>query len=646
MKFLTIGIVNFLAIGEASFHLADRGLVLIQGTNEDDSSAASNGSGKSSIADAICWCLYGVTARGVSGDAVVNNAVGKDCMVTLLVEDAGERYQITRHRRSKAKKNALELVHCTATGPVDLTLGTEKLTQERIERLIGASYDIFKAAVYAGQESFPDLPGMTDKTLKLLVEEASGVTVLEAAYAEARGRLSAVRESVEDADHGCRMLESGIIAYRDTARDLKARADAWVAEHAGVIARRRGEVEEAERHLDLYLREAAGLRTHAEILADLKTVEDKIAAAYASTSRRADLDRSVAVAEASIRGLEVELRLARDDRDRLEAELKDVDHQLGCPCPACSRPLSEADLTPARQIIIDRLAKQDARLLKIAFDLDTARGALQNVTKTRDAFVATVIDITDAVAQRASLNEEREDLARMTRTIETLRERAEEMRRRLDTESARTNPHVEPLKTALTKLRHGRDQLAERRAHLAELQDQAVLAEAVVKVFSPAGVRAHILDEVTPFLNAQTAKYLTTLSDGRITAVWTTLVANAKGELKEKFSIEVEKEKAAASFAGLSGGEKRKVRIACALALQDLVARRAAKPIAFMIADEIDDALDESGLERLTTVLNDKAAEHGSVFVISHRSALRDAISQVMTVTMKDGRAQVAETVS
>ncbi|TOJ96769.1 chromosome segregation protein SMC, partial [Vibrio parahaemolyticus] len=64
--------------------------------------------------------------------------------------------------------------------------------------------------------------------------------------------------------------------------------------------------------------------------------------------------------------------------------------------------------------------------------------------------------------------------------------------------------------------------------------------------------------------------------------------------------------------------EKRKVRLATALALQDLVSSRASKPIELWIGDEIDDAVDVSGLERLMTVLEEKAKEKGTVLIVSH----------------------------
>jgi DNA repair exonuclease SbcCD ATPase subunit len=165
-------------------------------------------------------------------------------------------------------------------------------------------------------------------------------------------------------------------------------------------------------------------------------------------------------------------------------------------------------------------------------------------------------------------------------------------------------------------------------------------------VFSPTGARGQILDEVTPYLNDKTATYLATLSDGNLRATWTTMIPNAKGELREKFGVTVENATGGKSFGLLSGGEKRKVRIATALALQDLVATRASKKIELFIGDEIDNALDPAGIERLMTILEEKARERGSVFMISH-SDLKQWISQQLTV-IKDasGVSHIEEIVS
>ena len=161
---------------------------------------------------------------------------------------------------------------------------------------------------------------------------------------------------------------------------------------------------------------------------------------------------------------------------------------------------------------------------------------------------------------------------------------------------------------------------------------------ATLPLYARAG---EVLDPGSAAAGQSRAQYLGALADGNINATWSTLSKTAKGELKEKFNIEVVNDKGAKSFAGLSGGEKRKVRLAAAMALQDMVASRATKPINIFIADEVDHALDEAGLERLMGVLEKKAKERGTVLVISHNS-LSDWIDNVITVTKTGGTSNVA----
>ncbi|EPA8429196.1 exonuclease, partial [Escherichia coli] len=175
---------------------------------------------------------------------------------------------------------------------------------------------------------------------------------------------------------------------------------------------------------------------------------------------------------------------------------------------------------------------------------------------------------------------------------------------------------------------------------LKSIQEQALLLEKARQVYSPAGVRSHILTSVTPFLNIRTAEYLNTLSDGNIVAEWSTMETTKKGEYRDKFNISVIKTGSSKSFQTLSGGEKRKVRIACSLALQDLVASRASKNIELFIGDEIDDALDTAGLERLMGILEAKARERGTVMIISHKE-MKSWFREIITVEVKEGRSYV-----
>ena len=113
MKINRLEIDAFMAVGEVTIDLDSKGLVLIQGENEDDSSQISNGAGKSSIADALLWCLYNETARGDTGDEIVNRSLKKGTRVLAQLVDGDRVYNVIRHRKHGVHKNRVLLLDVT-----------------------------------------------------------------------------------------------------------------------------------------------------------------------------------------------------------------------------------------------------------------------------------------------------------------------------------------------------------------------------------------------------------------------------------------------------------------------------------------------------------------------------------------------------
>ncbi|EOX6182430.1 exonuclease, partial [Escherichia coli] len=213
-------------------------------------------------------------------------------------------------------------------------------------------------------------------------------------------------------------------------------------------------------------------------------------------------------------------------------------------------------------------------------------------------------------------------------------------RTEVDRISKEINPFIALIARHEDNLASSKSTFKSLKDELKAIQEQTLLLEKARQVYSPAGVRSHILTSVTPFLNTRTAEYLNTLSDGNITAEWSTMDVTKKGEYRDKFNISVQKKGSSKSFQTLSGGEKRKVRIACSLALQDLVSNRASKNIDLFIGDEIDDALDTAGLERLMGILESKARERGTVLIISHKE-MKSWFRETITLEVKEGRSYV-----
>lgn len=630
MNFPELEIQNFLAITHAKISLADRGLVLIQGENKADTSADSNGAGKSSIADALCWCWFGTTARGASGDDVINDEAKKDCFVRSTMQDGHVTYTATRHRKHKTGKNTFTLKSFDGVKEVDLTKGTDKLTQEVAQAIIGCSLDVFVGSIYSGQEQMPDLPAMTDKALKMLIEEAAGVTVLEAAYKKAREdaaeALAKVQAIVNERDRESHQLSF----MRTQLAGLDTQIATWGADRDARLAAVKAQAPAVVTRLKELATSIAGM-DGAAIEAGIKDCDAKIAAVSSERTHLDGLDLKVRFEHSALVTAKVNFDNAALHHSRCEAGLASVSHKVGCPCGECGRPMTAAELGAATKAAQDALDQAKLDLVDTKKAYDEAVDAHKAAQSVRDVYAAGMTDLSAVAAQRAVFQSELSSYQSLRAEQDRLQIQAKTIRDSIAAIGAEANPFV-ATKTAL----EGDIEKQERKIkdigkRLAEAEADHALESEVVKIYAPAGVRAHILDDVTPFLNAQTAKYLSVLSDGNLEAIWTTLTPDSKGNLKEKFTIDVTNATGGKVFKLQSGGEKRKVRLATALALQDLVATRASKPIDLYIGDEIDHALDKSGLERLMMVLEDKARERGSVFVISHNE-LKDFIKQILVV--------------
>lgn len=637
MNITKIEIQNFLTIGNAKVDLDGRGLLLIQGVNEDDTSAKSNGAGKSSVADAICWGIYGTTARDVTGDAVVNKTTKKDCVVSVEVVDGATTYEIKRHRKHKTGKNEVRISSCVGTlSPViDISKGTDKETQEVINAVMGCSLEVFMAAVYAGQERMPDLPGLTDKMLKTLIEEAAGVEVLTEAYTEARNRFNAASSKLFATTNSHNLVRDGSVRLDADLHDYETQSKIF---EDGRRERAKAELSKVlpmNAQVAKWEAEINPVYKHA-LESELDACKVKIDSHKAEQTKMDGFTAALALRDRDVTRLKTQYANGKAGIEALEKKLANIKGHIGEPCGECGKPYHEDDLATAALAQQEAIDKAKNSLRPIAVDLKAALEAVPVASDAATKFKASMTDVSSVAARQRDLSGMLTAIGLLERSIEGKRKEIESVKAVANSKLTETNAWSKAIESKAIELKRNQETIDRLAIEMAKETTEVEILTSAVKVFGPAGVRAHILDTVTPYLNDRTQEYLGALSDGNIHATWATLSKTAKGDLKEKFNIEVSNDHGAESFAGLSGGEKRKVRLATAMALQDMVAGRATKPINILMCDEIDDAVDEAGLERLMTVLEKKARERGTVLIISH-NGLADWCDQIITVTKKDG---------
>lgn len=108
LNFHRIEIENFLSIGKADISLSDRGFTIVNGVNNNPAdSAISNGSGKSSIFEAISWSLTGETIRGVKD--VVNMFTTGGTAVTIYFSVDKDEFIVSRYKDHKVYKTDLKI---------------------------------------------------------------------------------------------------------------------------------------------------------------------------------------------------------------------------------------------------------------------------------------------------------------------------------------------------------------------------------------------------------------------------------------------------------------------------------------------------------------------------------------------------------
>lgn len=637
MKFLTLEVENFMALANAKVELDQRGLVLIQGVNAGDSSAASNGAGKSTLMNSLMWCIYGETSHGVKGDDVLSTGHEKNCRVKVTIEDEGKRYAIIRHRKHKEFKNRL----IVRGEDGDMTKGKDSLTQEFVERLIGASKEVFMASIYASQEAMPDLPGMSDKNLKTIVEEAAGVDRLTKAYAIARERANAAAARMETTKTKMDACLSLVESAQNELESAKTSSEAWERDRSERLDVARADLVGAEVTLTEVEME---LRSLPEQIRDTENAigkeREKLASKEEHDAKLVRVRGAITDIRASIRITENIQKEAMQRARAFKVKAEEVNTKVGEPCPTCGKAYCVEDLSTVKESFVEQARSEISQAQASATSVAKYQEHLEKALKIESSLVASTPDVSAIISRIEQLTKELGTLRHREKEVVVVEALVARARSEVDRITKETNPFLAVIKRHEESLAANKSNYGVLKTELKNIQEQALLLDKARQVYSPAGVRSHILTSVTPFLNAQTAEYLNTLSDGNIVAEWSTMESTKKGEWRDKFNISVRKIGASKTFQTLSGGEKRKVRIACSLALQDLVASRASKNIELFIGDEIDDALDTAGLERLMGILEAKARERGTVMIISHKE-MKSWFRETITVEVKEGRSYV-----
>jgi len=173
-------------------------------------------------------------------------------------------------------------------------------------------------------------------------------------------------------------------------------------------------------------------------------------------------------------------------------------------------------------------------------------------------------------------------------------------------------------------------------ARLQELQRQADVYKFLAGAFNKAGIPSEIIKAAVPELEAEANKFLSEMTEGRMSLALLTQRDNRSGTTTETLDILISDELGTRAYEMYSGGEAFKVNLALRLALSKMVARRAGAPTSCLFIDEGFGTQDQNGLTKVIEALHSVEDKFNLVLVITHLDELKEEFGTQIRVT-KDG---------
>ena len=637
MRPIRLTIENFLSFADQqTVELADKGLVAVFGRNLDQG-ADSNGAGKSTVLEALFWALYGRTLRGYKGDAVINRHTGKNCIVTLELEDQGRQYVVSRWRKRSRVKRAAD-VRLEVAGK-DISMGTMDDTQEQINTLLGMDADTFSQSVllWHGNQSFSQ---MTDKQQKDLLEDILQVGALSRARQVVSTRMAAKQGELVKVSTLLDRIQADLDAQHVAVDKYRRDRDA----HAQTQRFRKLEIRQkkakAEADMDQVYSDSGLvplLALQEDYLTQSKDLRRRIDA-----NQRAQLEatqrQATERAQAGTRA-----QMLEQHRDELAHSSAGVAHLVGKPCPTCAQVL-------APDAAEETLKHIEGEKRKIETQLESV-WKKSGVLDRKGAEVMAAL-----YTERESLDERNDQVQGLLRsasekiskrsaalaTICQLEQTVFNYQAQIDDMDDTANPYESLVVDAEAELNSLVRERWFRRMTKRALESELKHLSYWSHGFSNHGMKSFLLDSVLPFLNERAQHYADILTGGAIKIEFATTTQKKSGAVKDEFQVRVINTSGADVYHGNSDGEKRRIDLAVGWALGDLAATRSQKSIEFKGLDEPFESLDETGEESVIRLLHSVLPEYGTVLCITHSAHLQSQFSNTLTVTKTNGQSRIA----
>eukprot|EP00960_Hanusia_phi_P030134 748400-Hanusia_phi.AAC.12 len=217
------------------YPLEDRGVVLVMGRNQDETSCDSNGSGKTNLCMAPLWALTGSADVRADGkrlgrkDVVHQIRGGRDqeepsvtASVTVKGRVNGQAFSVQRKvSEAKGESHSLKL----KVGDKDLTQSSLRDTQAELEQRIPVQ--VISDAVFHGQHLITGILDKTDKDFKATLDNVISSEIWSSAQEIAKDRKKKAKTKADELNGRLLERQSEQDALKSACLDVVNKSEAW-----------------------------------------------------------------------------------------------------------------------------------------------------------------------------------------------------------------------------------------------------------------------------------------------------------------------------------------------------------------------------------------------------------------------------------
>jgi len=634
MKFESVEIEGYGSYyGVHTVPLADQGLVLVLGDNQDEPRMDSNGAAKSTIFEAIDWALFGVVPKGDHVDSIINDE-SSFARVRVSLFDADHACPVVV-QREKTRAKAGKLQYWVGGQSSNEALDVRE-TQRLLEQELGLDRDVYHAAVFYAQSDLLKFAESTEaKRMELLSKILPELRQIDlwlepAKQLAKRYADEAHRALVQSSTTQTRAEEAALAVsnFDQQVRDWEANREQRCQ---AILMGKQQQQQARDKNL--------------ELIEQIRRAELELAGMQAPPSEMdAALAEEIKAARSNESAWQGRLRASREQIARLNGRKQRLQQERSGACSLCGQPITEQHLAKELAALDHEVHSEGLTATEAEC---SAAGWNQRVLECQKKHD----EIRRAAAALAQRRGELEGWLHHARQSVKDPTEFDEHLAALDREYASWRNAYNPVQQQKEQCRERASGLLQQaevaRQTAQKWADAQKLADFWVAAFGAKGLRSYVLDHRLKEMTDAANHWVRLLTGGTI---WVRFETQRMGRSTRKLSNEInirvfrfnpDGKITERNYKSWSGGEKRRVGWAIDFGLSRLIAARATKRYDMLVLDEVFRHVDASGGEAVIEMLHELRKERSSIFVIEHDSGFQAHFEKQWLAVKKNARSSL-----